>query len=165
MTSHTGNNLSKATFAAGCFWGVEAHFMRVEGVKGTTVGYTGGTLVDPTYKQVCSGGTGHAEAIEFFFDPNEVHYDQLLDLFWTIHNPTTRNRQKLDVGTQYRSAVFFHSPEQETAALASKERAQGRHRWRRIVTEITPATVFYPAEDYHQQYLDKLRTPRRKAAL
>ncbi|MGI8589235.1 MAG: peptide-methionine (S)-S-oxide reductase MsrA [Chloroflexia bacterium] len=144
----------KATFAAGCFWGVEAEFRQIPGVKATTVGYTGGTRENPTYKDVCSGRTGHAEAVQVEYDPARVSYDQLLNVFWENHDPTTMNRQGWDVGAQYRSAVFFHSPEQKAAALASKEQAQTKRR-KPIVTEITPASVFYPAEDYHQQYLEK----------
>jgi len=145
-----------ATFAAGCFWGVEAAFRRVEGVVGTTVGYTGGSTQDPTYKEVCGGQTGHAEAVQVSFDPDKVTYEQLVELFWQIHDPTTLNRQGPDIGTQYRSAIFTHSPEQEAAAKASKERQQasGRH-GRDIVTEIALAAPFYRAEDYHQQYFEK----------
>jgi peptide-methionine (S)-S-oxide reductase len=145
-----------ATFGAGCFWGVEAAFRQVPGVVATAVGYLGGTLVNPTYHDVCTGRTGHAEVVEVQFDPSKVTYDQLLDVFWKNHDPTTLNRQGPDVGAQYRSAIFFHSPEQEKAALASKERLQTSGRFRRpIVTEVTPASTFYKAEDYHQQYLEK----------
>jgi peptide-methionine (S)-S-oxide reductase len=148
--------MEKATFAAGCFWGVEATFRRVKGVRATTVGYTGGTLPKPTYEAVCSHTSGHAEAIEVVYDPAEASYEELLDVFWANHDPTQLNRQGPDVGTQYRSAIFFHSPEQEKAARASKEREQqsGRHR-RPIVTEIVPAPQFWPAEEYHQQYFEK----------
>jgi len=147
----------RATFAAGCFWGVEATFRNVDGVLATAVGYTGGTTVNPTYEQVCSHATGHAEAVEVVYDPVRVTYDQLLDVFWTSHDPTTRDRQGPDVGTQYRSGIYFHSPEQEAAARASKKALaeSGKWRGREIVTEITPAGTFYPAEDYHQQYLEK----------
>ncbi|MEX1203894.1 MAG: peptide-methionine (S)-S-oxide reductase MsrA, partial [Dongiaceae bacterium] len=140
----------------GCFWGVEAAFRLIEGVTATAVGYSGGTAPGPTYREVCSGRTGHAEAVRVEYDPDRVSYDQLLDLFWDIHDPTTPNRQGPDVGTQYRSVIFFHTPEQEAAARASKERLQasGRHR-RSIVTEIVAAPAFHLAEDYHQRYLEK----------
>jgi peptide-methionine (S)-S-oxide reductase len=144
----------RATFAAGCFWGVEAAFREVVGVLQTSVGYTGGHKAAPSYEQVCGHRTGHAEAVEVWFDPAAVSYGELLDSFWQIHNPTTRNRQGLDIGDQYRSAIFFHSPEQEAAALSSRDRAQSRHR-KRIATEIVPAAVFYRAEEYHQRYFEK----------
>ena len=148
--------MEKATFAAGCFWGVEAAFRQVEGVTSTAVGYSGGHLANATYKQVCSGTTGHAEVVQVEFDPATVSYDQLLNVFWENHDPTTLNRQGPDVGEQYRSAIFFHTPEQQAAALASKEKLQASGKFRRpIVTEITPASDFYKAEDYHQQYLEK----------
>jgi peptide-methionine (S)-S-oxide reductase len=148
--------MHKATFAAGCFWGVEATFRRVPGVTATVVGYTGGTTVNPTYQDVCSGRTGHAEALEVEYDPAQVSYEQLLDVFWTSHNPTTRHRQGLDVGAQYRSALFYHNPEQQAAAQASKEKLDASGRFRGpIVTEITPAGPFYRAEEYHQRYLEK----------
>lgn len=151
-----GLTMEKATFGAGCFWGVEAAFRQVKGVKTTAVGYSGGTFDNPTYEDVCSGQTGHAEVVQLEFDPNRVSYDELLNLFWDIHDPTTANRQGPDVGSQYRSAIFFHGPEQEAAARASKEReAQSGRFGRPIVTEITPASTFYMAEDYHQQYLEK----------
>ena len=146
--------LEKATFAAGCFWGVEATFRQLAGVKSTQVGYTGGTLKNPSYEDVCSDRTGHAEAIEISFDPKVVSYHDLLDVFWKNHNPTTLNRQGPDYGTQYRSAIFFHSPEQEAEAKASRDAAQSRFS-RPIVTEIVPAVEFWPAEEYHQQYLEK----------
>lgn len=148
--------METATFAAGCFWGVEAEFRKIKGVKATAVGYSGGTLVNPTYKDVCSGRTGHAEVLEVRYDPAEVTYDELLNVFWENHDPTTLNRQGPDEGTQYRSAIFFHSPEQEAAAIASREKQEksGRHR-RPIVTEITAASDFYRAEEHHQQYLEK----------
>jgi peptide-methionine (S)-S-oxide reductase len=146
----------KATFAAGCFWGVEAAFREVPGVTATRVGYTGGDTPNPTYRQVCSHRTGHAEAVEVTFDPEQVSYEELLDVFWRKHNPHSRNRQGLDIGSQYRSAIFFHSPEQETAALASRDALQEELRWpRKIVTQIEPASTFWEAEDYHQRYLEK----------
>jgi peptide-methionine (S)-S-oxide reductase len=148
--------MEKATFAAGCFWGVEAAFRQVEGVKSTRVGYTGGSWPNPTYKQVCTDRTGHAEAVEVTFDPERVAYEQLLDVFWANHDPTTRNRQGPDVGSQYRSAVFWHDERQKTAATASKEALERSRTYKRpIVTEIVPAAEFYEAEDYHQQYLEK----------
>jgi peptide-methionine (S)-S-oxide reductase len=143
-----------ATFAAGCFWGVEARFRQIPGVRRTAVGYTGGTVPNPTYEQVCSGRTGHAEAVQVEFDPAEVSYDELLEAFWSKHNPTTLNRQGWDVGTQYRSAIFFHTPEQEAAAIESRDEVQSRTR-KPIVTEITPASEFHRAEEYHQRYLEK----------
>lgn len=148
--------MEKATFAAGCFWGIEAAFRKAPGVISATVGYTGGTLESPTYQDVCSGTTGHAEAVEVIFDPSKVTYDQLLSVFWEIHDPTQRNRQGPDVGEQYRSAIFFHTPEQEAAARASLEKLakSGKHR-RPIATEITPASQFYRAEEYHQRYFEK----------
>lgn len=146
--------MEKATFGAGCFWGVEADFRKIDGVTRSTVGYLGGTLQHPSYEQVCTGSTGHAEVVQVEFDPDVVAYDVLLDLFWKMHDPTQLNRQGPDVGTQYRSAIFFHSPGQEKAARASKERAQDRFS-RPVVTEVTEASAFYPAEDYHQRYLEK----------
>ena len=148
--------MQKATFAAGCFWGVEAAFRQVEGVTATTVGYTGGVTENPTYKEVCSGRTGHAEAVQVEYNPAVVSYGDLLDVFWGSHDPTTPNRQGPDVGAQYRSAIFYHTPEQKTAAVASKEKRDKSGRWKQpIVTEITPASAFYRAEEYHQQYLEK----------
>ena len=148
--------MATATFAAGCFWGVEAAFRQVPGVTATRVGYTGGTTTDPTYKQVCTDRTGHAEAVEVSYDPARVSYDDLLRVFWEIHDPTQRNRQGPDIGTQYRSAIFYHDPEQEAAARASKERLERSGVYKRpIVTEIVPAQTFYQAEAYHQQYLEK----------
>ena len=146
----------KATFGAGCFWGVEETFRKLKGVIATAVGYMGGTLDKPTYEAVCTGRTGHAEAMQVEYDPAQVSYERLLDVFWANHDPTTLNRQGPDVGTQYRSAIFFHSPEQQASAIASRERLQGGGRFRRpIVTEITPAATFYRAEEYHQRYLEK----------
>jgi peptide-methionine (S)-S-oxide reductase len=144
----------KATFAAGCFWGVESAFRAIPGVTATRVGYTGGHTEDPSYYDVCSDTTGHAEAVEVEFDPEQVSYDQLLDLFWRSHNPTQGNRQGPDVGSQYRSAVFFHSPEQEEAAVASRARVQTQLS-KPITTEIVRAGEFFEAEDYHQQYFEK----------
>ena len=148
--------MEKATFAAGCFWGVEEAFRQVKGVVSTAVGYTGGSFKDPTYKDVCSGKTGHAEAVEIEYDPSRVSYEELLSVFWENHDPTTLNRQGPDIGTQYRSAIFFHTPEQSSAAVASKEKLQKSGRYRSpIATEIAPASQFYRAEDYHQQYVAK----------
>ncbi|HEU4749159.1 MAG TPA: peptide-methionine (S)-S-oxide reductase MsrA [Gemmatimonadaceae bacterium] len=145
-----------ATFGAGCFWGVEVAFRNVPGVKDALVGYLGGTLVNPTYKDVCTGRTGHAEVVQVRYDPAEVTYDRLLEVFWENHDPTTLNRQGPDVGTQYRSAIFYHKPEQKAAAEASRARLEASGKLRRpIVTEITEASTFYPAEDYHQRYLEK----------
>jgi peptide-methionine (S)-S-oxide reductase len=144
----------KATFGAGCFWGVEIEFRNVPGVVDTAVGYEGGTLPNPTYEDVCSHTTGHAEVVQVEFDPEEVSYDQLLDLFWDVHDPTQVNRQGPDVGSNYRSVIFFHSPEQEEQALESKARVQARFD-RPIATEILSASDFWRAEEYHQQYLVK----------
>jgi peptide-methionine (S)-S-oxide reductase len=145
-----------AIFAAGCFWGVEAAFRDVEGVVSTSVGYTGGHTEHPTYREVCSGRTGHAEAVEVVFDPSRVSYAQLLNVFWETHDPTTLNRQGPDVGEQYRSAIFFLTPEQEAAARESKRALDESGRFKKpIVTEITPASPYYVAEDYHQQYFEK----------
>jgi peptide-methionine (S)-S-oxide reductase len=146
--------MEKATFGAGCFWGVEAAFRRLAGVKSTQVGYAGGKLDHPTYEDVCTDRTGHAEVVEVTFDPAVISYHDLLEVFWNNHNPTTLNRQGPDVGAQYRSAIFFHSPAQEAEAKSSREAAQQRFP-KPIVTEITPAQTFWPAEDYHQQYLEK----------
>jgi peptide-methionine (S)-S-oxide reductase len=143
-----------ATFAAGCFWQVEVDYRNTPGVTDVRVGYTGGTAEEPTYEQVCSGRTGHAGAVEVVFDPDEVSYAELVDRFWELHDPTQMNRQGWDVGTQYRSAIFTHSPEQAETAAESKARAQTRFS-QPIATEITPAATFWPAEEYHQQYLVK----------
>ena len=149
-------NMEKATFAAGCFWGVEAAFSKLEGVSSTRVGYTGGHAENPTYRQVCTGTTGHAEAVEVTYDPSRVSYEELLDVFWEIHNPTTLNRQGPDLGSQYRSAIFYHSPGQKEAAGASRTKLGESGRFNgSIVTEITPASTFYRAEEYHQKYLEK----------
>ena len=148
--------MEKATFAAGCFWGVEETFRQIPGVIETTVGYLGGHTANPTYKDVCTDETGHAEVVQVTFDPSKVSYEELLDVFWSAHDPTTLNRQGPDIGTQYRSAIFFHSPEQERQARVSKEKIQVSGKFRRpIVTEIAPASTFYPAEEYHQKYLAK----------
>jgi peptide-methionine (S)-S-oxide reductase len=143
-----------AVFGLGCFWGEEKMFWQLPGVWSTSVGYAAGITPNPTYEEVCTGRTGHAEAVEVEFDPARVSYEQLLDVFWREHDPTQLNRQGPDRGTQYRTAIYFHSPEQESAARASREREQSRHR-KDIVTEITPATAFWPAEEYHQRYLEK----------
>ena len=146
----------RATFGAGCFWGVEAAFRGIPGVVDASVGYTGGKTDHPTYEQVCGGRTGHAEAVEIVYDPTRVSYDELLEAFWGVHDPTTPNRQGPDVGEQNRSAVFFHPPEQERKARATKASLDASGRFRRpIVTEITGAGPFHRAEEYHQRYLEK----------
>ena len=146
----------KATFAAGCFWGVEAAFQEVKGVLATRVGYTGGRFKNPTYKDVCTDKTGHAEAVQIKYDPQQVSYGQLLDVFWGIHDPTADNRQGQDVGTQYRSAIFFHSPEQENAAQLSKQKLEASEKFKRsVVTQIVAAGEFCQAEEYHQKYYQK----------
>jgi peptide-methionine (S)-S-oxide reductase len=144
----------KATFGAGCFWGVEAAFRRTQGVTGTKVGYAGGPVDNPTYEQVCSDTTGHAEVVEVTYDPEQVPYEQLLTIFWLEHDPTQLNRQGPDVGSQYRSVVFVHDEEQRAAAEASREAVQARFT-RPVVTQIEDAPPFWEAEDYHQQYLEK----------
>ena len=150
--------MEKATLAAGCFWGVEAKYRKVNGVTSVCVGYTGGTLENPTYEQVCTERTGHAEAVEVQYDPSVVSYEELLEVFWSMHDPTTLNRQGPDVGSQYRSAIFFHSSDQEAAAKASKATLESSGGFRSpIVTEVTPASTFYRAEEYHQRYLEKRR--------
>ena len=148
--------MTVATFGAGCFWGVELTFQKTKGVTSTSVGYTGGTTQNPTYEQVCTGQSGHAEVVRVEFDPSSISYEELLDVFWGCHDPTTLNRQGPDQGTQYRSAIYYHSPDQEAAALASKENADEAGRFKSpIVTEITPASEYTMAEDYHQKYLEK----------
>ena len=148
--------MEKATFAAGCFWGVEETFRALPGVVDTAVGFLGGTTDSPSYRDVCSGRTGHAEVVHLAYDPARISYDALLEAFWACHDPTTLNRQGPDVGTQYRSAIFTHTPEQEAAARASRERAGASGRFRRpIVTSIEPASTFWRAEEYHQRYLEK----------
>jgi peptide-methionine (S)-S-oxide reductase len=146
----------KATFGAGCFWGVEEAFRNVRGVTSTAVGYLGGAMEDPFYKDVCSGRTGHAEVVQMEFDPSVVSYRELLEVFWSNHDPTTPDRQGPDIGSQYRSAIFFHNGEQETIATASKEEVDRSGRFAEpVVTEITPASTFFRAEEYHQRYLEK----------
>lgn len=146
----------KATFGAGCFWHVEDLFAKTKGVKSTRVGYTGGILANPTYEEVCTDKTGHAEAVEVEYNPDEISYDELLDVFWNNHDPTSLNRQGPDVGIQYRSAIFFHDDSQKQAALKSKEKLELSGRFsKEIVTEIVPSPEFYPAEEYHQKYFQK----------
>lgn len=145
-----------ATFGAGCFWGIEAAFRRIPGVVDAAAGYSGGHTVNPTYKDVCTDETGHAEVVQVTFDPSQVTYDKLLDAFWQMHDPTQVNRQGPDFGSQYRTGIFFHSPEQKAAAEKSKAALQASGKFRKpIATEITPAGPFYRAEDYHQRYLEK----------
>lgn len=152
--------MDKATFGAGCFWGVEAAFRRLDGVTATSVGYAGGGTANPTYQEVCSGQTGHAEVVQVTFDPARVSYERLLDHFWEAHDPTSVNRQGPDVGTQYRSVIFCHDAAQEAAAQASRQRLAASGRYRQpIATEILPAPAFTLAEDYHQQYLEKRGAP------
>jgi peptide-methionine (S)-S-oxide reductase len=149
--------MEKATFGAGCFWGVEAALASIPGVTATAVGYEGGKLERPSYKDVCTDSTGHAEVVELDFDPAKVSFEQLLDAFFSLHDPTTLNRQGPDWGTQYRSAIFFHSPEQEAEALAKIDQlnSAGRFEPKRIVTKVEPAQTFWRAEEYHQKYLEK----------
>jgi peptide-methionine (S)-S-oxide reductase len=150
-------SIEKATFGAGCFWGVEANFAAMPGVTATAVGYEGGAKDNPSYKDVCTDQTGHAEVVELDFDNQKIPYEQLLDAFFSLHDPTTMNRQGPDWGTQYRSAIFFHSPEQEQQANAKIEQltSEGRFSPRRIVTQVVPAQTFWRAEEYHQRYLEK----------
>jgi peptide-methionine (S)-S-oxide reductase len=148
--------METATFAAGCFWGVEATFRQVEGVVDTKVGYTGGKKGHPTYREVCSGMTGHAEAVQVTFDPSRVSYEELLEVFWSIHDPTQGNWQGQGIGTSYRSAIFYHNKAQKAAAEASKEELERSGKFRRpIATEIAPASTFWRAEEYHQRYFEK----------
>jgi peptide-methionine (S)-S-oxide reductase len=148
--------LEKATFGAGCFWGVEAAFRELPGVVDAVSGYEGGTIDNPTYQDVCTDETGHAEVVEVTFDPTLTSYDKLVEAFWNLHDPTTLNRQGPDVGTQYRSVIFYHSPEQQAIAKASKQKLEASGRFRRpIVTQIVPAQTFNRAEEYHQRYLEK----------
>jgi methionine-S-sulfoxide reductase len=149
-----GAHLETATFGAGCFWGVEADFRQAPGVRDAAVGYMGGTTKNPSYEEVCTGRTGHAEAVQVQFDPAVTSYDQLLDLFWESHDPTTLNRQGPDIGSQYRSVIFYHTPEQKAAAAASKAKVAAKFS-RPIVTEIAPVPEFHRAEEYHQRYLEK----------
>jgi peptide-methionine (S)-S-oxide reductase len=145
-----------ASFAAGCFWGVEAAFRELKGVVETTVGYMGGHTKDPNYNEVCTGTTGHAETLQLKYDPDEISFEKLLEVFWNKHDPTTKNRQGPDIGEQYRSIIFYHNPEQKKLAEESKEKLDSSGKYRNpVVTEIIPARTFYPAEDYHQQYLEK----------
>jgi len=145
----------KATFAAGCFWHVEDIFRKVKGVSSATSGYTGGTMPSPSYQDVCTDRTGHAEAVQVEYDPEQVSYDELLKVFWQNHNPTTLNQQGPDVGTQYRSAIFYHDAEQEKAAKESMKKLQDSMSEKKVVTEITPAKEFFKAEEYHQRYIEK----------
>jgi len=156
MNDSNGLTTARASFGAGCFWGVEAAFRQLPGVLEAIAGYEGGTTEHPTYRDVCSHRTGHAEVVEVTYDPARISFEQLLDTFWSIHDPTTRDRQGPDVGSQYRSAIFYHTSEQRTAAEASKAAADASERYRRpIITQIVPAQTFYPAEDYHQRYFEK----------
>ncbi len=149
-------HIEKATFGAGCFWGVEETFHQLKGVTGTAVGYSGGSFPNPTYEDVCAGDTGHAEVVQIELDPSIISYGQLLNVFWRSHNPTTPNQQGPDFGEQYRSVIFYHSPEQKNAALKSKIEVEKSKKWKNpVVTQIVPALEFYRAEDYHQQYLKK----------
>jgi peptide-methionine (S)-S-oxide reductase len=150
------NKIEKATFGAGCFWGVEAAFMEISGVINTACGYSGGNTKNPTYKEVCTGKTGHAEVVDVEFNPSEVSYKELLELFWKIHDPTTLDRQGPDFGTQYRSVIFFHNSDQEKIAIESKEQLEKNKIFKnKIVTEIKPQGDFYKAEEYHQKYFEK----------
>jgi peptide-methionine (S)-S-oxide reductase len=154
---HVGDGaMQKATFGAGCFWGIEAAFNKIKGVTSTAVGYSGGDFDNPTYQNVCSGTTGHAEVVQVEYDPSVVSYEGLLDSFWNCHNPTQENRQGPDIGAQYRSVIFFHTPEQQSAAIAAKQRLEGSvGGGLRIATRIEPASTFWRAEDYHQKYVEK----------
>ena len=150
--------MERATFGMGCFWGPEEIFRKVDGVTSTSVGFMGGSLENPTYEEVCTGRTGHAEVVDVEFDPSRISYEELLEVFWACHDPTTLDRQGPDIGTQYRSVLFFYSPEQEAIARESKQKLERSGRYRRkIVTEITPASTYYRAEEYHQRYVEKRR--------
>lgn len=156
----------KATFAAGCFWGIEEAFRKTKGVILTFVGYTGGNTINPTYEEVCTDKTGHTEAVEIVFDPGIISYEELLEVFWNIHDPTTLNRQGPDIGTQYRSAIFYHTSEQEKIAKASKEKLEESRKYKdKIVTEITQTKEFYKAEEYHQRYHEKMEKYRSSLQL
>ena len=156
MATKKATKLEKATFAAGCFWHIEEAFRTLEGIVETTVGYTGGETKNPTYAQVCTDRTGHAEAVQIIYDSSRISYKKLLDVFWSIHDPTQLNRQGSDIGTQYRSAIFYHTPAQKSAALASKKALEKSGKFKRpIMTEIVPAKTFYKAEEYHQRYFEK----------
>lgn len=155
-TNRENNVIEKATFGAGCFWGVEHVFRRVEGVMSTAAGYAGGNVTNPTYEQVCSGRTGHSEVVQVTYDPSVVSYEKLLNIFWSMRNPTTLNRQGPDIGYQYRSVIFYHTDEQKDAAEASKRRLDESGTWSDpVVTAIEPAPAFYRAEEYHQRYYEK----------
>jgi len=159
MNMNMGPNFKQATFAGGCFWCLEAVFQRLAGVEKVVSGYMGGHIEDPTYAQVCTGTTGHAEAIRITYDPGKISYEELLEVFWKIHDPTTLNRQGNDAGPQYRSVIFYHDEEQRRIAEAHKNRLDSEHIWDNpIVTEIVPVTAFWPAEDYHQEYYDNHST-------
>ncbi|PNX48512.1 MAG: peptide-methionine (S)-S-oxide reductase [Thermoplasmata archaeon M8B2D] len=148
--------MEKATFGAGCFWGVQKEFNKIKGIVNTTVGYMGGNLKNPTYKDVCTNKTGHVEVVQIEFDPKIVNYEKLLELFWKIHDPTQLNRQGLDIGTQYKSIIFYHTEEQKIIAEQSKEKLRKSNKFKKpIVTEIKPSDIFYKAEEYHQNYLEK----------
>ncbi len=152
----TSNQTQKATFGAGCFWGVEVAFRNTKGVTQTAVGYLGGTMENPTYRDVCTGRTGHAEVVEVEYDPQQVSYEELLKVFWDNHDPTQLNRQGPDIGTQYRSAIFYYTPQQQQVAQTSKEQLEREGSFRRpVATQVVPASEFYRAEEYHQQYLEK----------
>ncbi len=156
MNEPVTSTIERAAFAAGCFWGVEARFLELPGVIDAVSGYEGGTKDNPTYRDVCTGRTGHAEAVEVTFDPLRISFEQLLDEFWALHDPTTVDRQGPDVGSQYRSAIFFHSPDQRAVAEASIRRLEASGTYRRpIATQVVPAQTFYRAEDYHQRYFEK----------
>lgn len=156
MESTPSSSSAKATFGAGCFWGVEDTFRQIDGVLDVVVGYTGGSVPNPTYELVCTGTTGHAEAVEVTYDPTKVKYADLLNVFWENHNPTTKDQQGPDFGSQYRSVIFYHDEAQKEEAETSKEALELSGKWKRpIVTQIAPASTFYSAEEYHQQYLKK----------